>query len=49
MKIVGLTGGIASGKTTIVNFLKKKRFAIHDSDKVVKSIYSKPPPSFIIT
>ena len=47
MKIVGLTGGIASGKTTIVNFLKKKRFAIHDSDKVVKSIYSKPPLSFI--
>ena len=47
MKIVGLTGGIASGKTTIVNFLKKKRLAIHDSDTVVKNIYSKPPPSFI--
>ena len=46
-EIVGLTGGIASGKTTIVNFLKKKKFAVHDSDTVVKNIYSKPPPSFI--
>ena len=47
MKIVGLTGGIASGKTTIVNFLKKKKLAVHDSDTVVKNIYSKPPTSFI--
>ena len=45
--IVGLTGGIASGKSTVVQFLKKKRFAVHDSDKVVKNIYSKPPPKFI--
>jgi len=45
--IVGLTGGIASGKTTAVKFLKKKRFAIHDSDAVVKKIYIKPSPSFI--
>ena len=36
MIILGLTGGIASGKTTIVNFLKKKKLAIHDSDAVVK-------------
>ena len=46
-KIIGLTGGIASGKTTIVNFLKKKKYAIHDSDAVVKKIYSFPKPSFI--
>ena len=45
--IVGLTGGIASGKSTVVHFLKKKRFAVHDSDKVVKNIYSKPAPKFI--
>ena len=47
MIIVGLTGGIASGKTTIVNFLKKKRYAIHDSDAIVKKIYSKPSLSFV--
>ena len=33
--IVGLTGGIASGKTTIVNLLIKNKLAVHDSDLVV--------------
>ena len=47
MITIGLTGGIASGKTTIANFLKKKRIKIHDSDLVVKNIYSKPTPRFI--
>ena len=46
MIVVGLTGGIASGKTTITNFLKKKRMKIHDSDLVVKNTYSKPPLKF---
>ena len=46
MIIVGLTGGIASGKTTITNFLKKRRMNIHDSDLVVKNIYSKPTSKF---
>ena len=45
--IIGLTGGIASGKTTMTNFLKKKRMKIHDSDSVIKKIYSKPTPKFI--
>ena len=47
MIVIGLTGGIASGKTTITNFLKKKKFALHDSDFVVKKIYSKPEPKFL--
>ena len=47
MIVIGLTGGIASGKTTIMNFLKKKKFALHDSDSVVKKIYSKPEPKFL--
>ena len=47
MIIVGLTGGIASGKTTIVNFLKKQNYTIHDSDAVVKKIYLSPNPNFI--
>ena len=45
--IVGITGGIASGKTTITNFLKKKRMKIHDSDSTIKNIYSKPTLRFI--
>jgi len=47
MIVVGLTGGIASGKTTISFFLKEKRFSVHDSDFVVKKIYSNPTSSFL--
>ena len=47
MIIVGLTCGIASGKSTVSSFLKKKKFQVHDSDLVVKKIYSMPSPSFI--
>jgi dephospho-CoA kinase len=47
MIVIGLTGGIASGKTTITNFIKKKKFAVHDSDSVVKNIYSKSEPKFL--
>ena len=45
--IVGLTGGMASGKTTTVEFLKKKGFFVHDSDLVVKKLYSKPTSDFL--
>jgi len=37
--IIGLTGGVASGKTTISNFLKKQNIPVHDSDAVVTSLY----------
>ncbi len=47
MKIIGITGGIASGKTTISNFLKMKGFAVHNSDGVVKNIYTNPSITFI--
>jgi dephospho-CoA kinase len=47
MKVVGLTGGIASGKTTIVMMLKKYKIAVHDSDLVVSGIYSKPKTGFL--
>ena len=45
--IIGLTGGIASGKTNASQYLKTKRFAVHDSDLVVKKIYSTPSPAFL--
>jgi len=47
MIVVGLTGGIASGKTTIVRLLKKNKLAVHDSDLVVEGIYSKPKSEFL--
>lgn len=36
--IIGLTGGIASGKTTVSSFLKAKGFLIFDADKIAKEI-----------
>jgi len=47
MIIVGLTGGIASGKTTIINYIKKKNIPTHDSDALVGSLYKKPTESFL--
>ena len=41
-KIVAITGGIGSGKTTISKYLKKNNFAVHESDRVVSQIYKKP-------
>ena len=47
MIVVGLTGGIASGKTTVVKLLKQNKLAVHDSDLVVGNIYLKPKTKFI--
>lgn len=40
--IIGLTGGIASGKSTVSKILKAKGFEVIDADILVKSIYKKP-------
>ncbi|MES0278907.1 MAG: dephospho-CoA kinase [Dehalococcoidales bacterium] len=34
MKIIGLTGGIGSGKTTLAGFLKELGVAVIDADKL---------------
>ena len=47
MIIVGLTGGIASGKTTISNFIRKQNIPVHDSDACVYNLYKKPSIKFI--
>ena len=38
-KIIGITGGIGSGKSTLSEHLKKLRFPVHESDKVVSKMY----------
>ena len=45
--IVGLTGGIASGKSTIINYIKKNRIPTHDSDFVVNKLYTNPTKKFL--
>jgi len=46
-KLVGITGGIGSGKTTFSNHLKKLGFLVHESDVVVSEIYTKPTKQFL--
>ena len=37
-KIIGITGGIASGKSTVTNFLREKGFQVVDADAVVHEL-----------
>ena len=47
MIVIGLTGGIASGKTTILNFIKKQNIPVHDSDDCVRKLYENPTQNFL--
>ena len=38
MKIIGLTGGIGSGKSTISDYLTEKGFHVLDADKIAREI-----------
>lgn len=37
-KIIGITGGIASGKSTVTNFLRQKEFQVVDADALVHQL-----------
>ncbi|MDC0226709.1 dephospho-CoA kinase [Alphaproteobacteria bacterium] len=47
MIIVGLTGGIASGKTFVASYLKALNIPIHESDNIVRDIYLAPNKDFL--
>ena len=47
--VVGITGGIGSGKSTLSNFLKKRGYKVHDSDAVVSFMYKNPSKKFLRT
>lgn len=40
--IIGLTGGIATGKSTVAEFLRKKDIPVIDADQLVKNVYRMP-------
>ncbi len=44
---VGLTGGIASGKSFVIKYLKRKKIPTHESDLVVNKMYKKPSKVFL--
>tara|TARA_B100001113_G_C20993392_1_gene571586 strand:- start:28 stop:624 length:597 start_codon:yes stop_codon:yes gene_type:complete len=46
-KLVGITGGIGSGKTTFSNHLKKLGYLVHESDVIVSQLYTKPKKEFL--
>jgi len=46
-KLVGITGGIGSGKTTFSSHLKKLGYLVHESDEVVSEIYTNPKKQFL--
>ena len=37
-KIIGISGGIASGKSTVTEFLRQKGFQVVDADAVVHQL-----------
>jgi dephospho-CoA kinase len=45
--IIGITGGIGSGKSTLSNYLKKLNYPVHESDKTVSNMYKNPSKDFI--
>lgn len=47
MLVVGLTGGIASGKSTVSLLLKKKGAVIIDADEIAKQIMQPGEPAWI--
>ncbi|MBN2067218.1 MAG: dephospho-CoA kinase [Candidatus Diapherotrites archaeon] len=43
MKLIGLTGSICSGKSTVLALFKKQGFAVLDADSIVAGLYRKKP------
>ena len=41
MKIIGITGSIASGKTTVANLIAGKKYPLFSADRVVANLYKK--------
>ncbi|HHY91391.1 MAG TPA: dephospho-CoA kinase [Clostridiales bacterium] len=45
MKVIGITGGIASGKTTVSNLLKEFGYPVIDADVIARQIVEKGKPA----
>ncbi|MBI2082927.1 MAG: dephospho-CoA kinase [Deltaproteobacteria bacterium] len=46
MKLIGLTGGIASGKSLVVSFLKKKKIPVVDADRIAHEVIKPKKPAY---
>jgi dephospho-CoA kinase len=45
-KIIGLTGGIATGKSTVSNIIRKKGYKVIDADEIAKDVVEKDKPAY---
>lgn len=45
MKVIGLTGGIASGKTTVANLLAARGGAVIDADRIAREVVEPGAPA----
>ncbi|EHI73980.1 dephospho-CoA kinase [Streptococcus criceti HS-6] len=45
-KIIGLTGGIASGKSTVTAYLRQKGYQVIDADQLVHDLQAKGKPLY---
>ena len=41
-KVIGLTGGISSGKSLVTAYLEEKGYPVIDSDKIVRDLQESP-------
>ncbi|KAJ3063724.1 hypothetical protein HDU98_000485 [Podochytrium sp. JEL0797] len=46
MRIIGLTGGIATGKSTVSNLLRQHQFPIIDADEIAKEVVEVGTPGY---
>ena len=47
MIVVGLTGGIASGKSFVTKYLHTLKFPVHESDGVITNLYNSYDKNFV--
>lgn len=45
-KIIGITGGIATGKSTVSNIIKKAGYIVIDADKIAREVMKKGAPAY---
>lgn len=46
MYIVGLTGSIASGKSTVANYFREKNIIVHSADEIARGLTQKGEPAW---
>lgn len=45
-RIIGITGGIATGKSTVTRFIKDQGYVVIDADKIARGLMKKNSPSY---